>query len=464
MVSDGVDLSSPNARAANRARDSLSDSLSTLSVVGVSHHSCPVEVREKFALTDTSATAEPIKSDIEHVWLSTCNRTEMYSVLRGESRSAETVFANTLNLPSDFVGRHTYVKVGIEAVQHLFRVASGLESLVVGEDEILRQVRQALSSAQDKGKAGPVLERAFQSALSVGKRVRTETEINRYPASLSAAAVSILREGCGLGSLRDLSVLVIGAGDMGRAVTRCLKGMDAGGVAVANRTYARAKQIAHETGSVAVHWPLRPDHLAQYDAVISCTGSPDFVLTRNVVQKTLALRSRAGSVQLIDMAVPRDIEPNVCLVPGVQLKNIDDARSVVEDTVSKRAQYVEPAERIIDEHVDGFTEWMAGRSVSDAIRIMREHANRIRLNELDWLMPKLSALSTDDRDMVRQFSTRLVNKLLHMPTTRLRETGGQNEFDSVSELVLHLFDAENDAGHNGCRIGVERTSSTEFYG
>lgn len=425
--------------------------MSDASVIGVSHHTCPVEVREKFAYTATHTPSEYAESNSEVVWLSTCNRTEMYSVF-SEVKAAEAVFSRILDIPVELVQRYTFKMEGVEAVHHLFRVASGLESLVVGEGEILGQVRHALAEAREKGSAGPVLSRMFQDALAAGKRVRSETEINRFPASVSAAAASIVRERCN-GSLENSAVLVIGAGDMGRAVSRCLKGMQTRDLAVANRTYARAEALARDTGAAVLEWPARPDSLARYDAVISCTNAPGFVLTRDMVQAAVEEAPPGKSIHLVDIAVPRDIDPSVDSIPGVCLNNIDDVRSVVDDSVSRRSRYVEPSERIIREQIDGFMEWMAARNASEDIRLMRERANSIRLSELDWAMPKLAGLSQSEREVVEQFSTRLVNKLLHAPTLRLREAPSDSAPTSPSALVQYIFDLESDAKPNGSDAG-----------
>ncbi len=419
-----------------------------LTVTGVSHNTCPVEVREKFAFTENRPPSGGYEPNSEAVWLGTCNRTELYSVC-GSIGEAEESFAESLGIPTDFATQYIYVLEGVDAAQRLFRLASGLESLVIGEDEILGQIRRALVNAQAGDSVGPMLTRMFQDALATGKRVRSETEINRFPASVSAAAASIVRERCGMEGLSNSSVLVIGAGDVGRAVARCLKGMKTRNLAIANRTYARAEEVARGIGAEVIEWPLRPELLAQYDAIVSCTSAPGFVLTRRMVEEAVMSSPPHKSIQLMDMAVPRDIDPGVRWIPGVHLNNIDDARSVVDDSVDRRSSYIEPAERIIREQLDGFTKWMSAHSVSDSIRLMRERADLIRLGELEWVMPKLSGLSENERSLVEQFSTRLVNKMLHTPTLRLRETQSRGGSNSLSELVRHAFDLEEGVTHDG---------------
>ena len=408
-----------------------------LSVTGVSHNTCPVEVREKFAIAESHA---PVRVDVagsESVWLSTCNRTELYAISY-ESRAGEPEFSRTLQISGKLVAEYAYVLEGTDAIHHLFRVASGLDSMVVGEGEILGQVRRALAEASNFGSAGPILTRMFQDALAVGKRVRTETSINRFPASVSSAAASLIKNGT-LESLADASVLVIGAGDVARATVRCLKGMNVGNIAIVNRTRSRAEPVARENGAQILEWPVTAQRLAGFNTAVSCTSAPEFVLTRETVEAA-ASHLRAGeTLQLVDIAVPRDIDPSVSTVPGVHLNDIDDIQAVVDESLAMRSHYVEPAERIISDQLETFTAWMCTRSVSNSIQLLRDRADEIRARELEWALPKLSQLSQSELDVVAQLSNRLVKKLLHNPTLKLREAAAQGESEPVSELVHQLF-------------------------
>ena len=241
---------------------------------------------------------------------------------------------------------------------------------------------------------------------------------------------------------------------MGRAVARCLKGMKAREIGIANRTCSRAEELARSLGAKALEWPVSSEALAEYDAVICCTSAPGFVLTRHMVEATIGSVRPDEPMQLVDIAVPRDIDPGVCSLPGVQLSNVDDVRSVVDDSVCRRSRFVEPAERIIREPVDGFMEWMDARSASDSIRLMRERADAIRVGELDWAIPKLMGLSEGEREVVEQLSTRLVNKLLHAPTLRLRERNGDTVQRSRSTMVRYLFELESGAKSDGNNVGA----------
>ena len=335
---------------------------------------------------------------------------------------------------------------GTDAIRHLFRVASGLDSMVVGEGEILGQVRRALAEAQNLGSAGPILTRMFQDALAVGKRVRTETSINRFPASVSSAAASLVQTETA-GDLEDTRVLVIGAGDMARAMARCLKGMNVKDIAIVNRTRSHAETIARENGARVLEWPITAEGLAGFSTVMSCTSAPEFILTRETVEAAARHLRAEETLQLVDIAVPRDIDPCVSSIPGVHLTDIDDIQAVVDESLAMRSHYMEPAERIISDQIESFTGWMSTRSVSNSIQLLRDRADAIRVRELDWAMPKLSHLSQSELEIVAQLSNRLVKKLLHTPTLRLREAAAQGESEPVSELVHQLFglDGEREA-------------------
>lgn len=416
--------------------------MSIISVVGVSHHTCPIDVREQFAFTEGNPCAQFDERTSEAVWLSTCNRTELYSVAE-EPGSAEAAFAETLGVPAQVADRYSFTLEDEAAAHHLFRVASGLDSAVVGEHEILGQVRRSLVDAQEQGSVGPTLTRLFQAALAAGKRVRTDTRLGGSPVSVGGAAAAILREGLGGDSLEDASVLIVGAGEMARSVARSVSRMQTGVLAIANRTRDRAHELASETGAEVVEWPMTSERLARFDALVSCTSAPGFLMTREMMRDAVRHLPPGKAMHLVDLAVPRDIDPTVASIPEVALSNIDDARTVVDDSLSRRAEHVEPAERIIEEQLAGFREWLAARNVSDTIRLLKERADLIRLGELEWAMPKLAGLSQNERAVVEQFSARLVNKLLHTPTVRLRETASRGDPDCLNEHVLQVFDLED---------------------
>ncbi len=423
-----------------------SDTLPVLSVVGVSHQTCPLEVREQLTFTDDRPPAPRDERASEAVWLSTCNRIELYTVT-DEVTTAGTVFADHLDLPDAFPERYRYTLAEGDAARHLFEVASGLNSAVIGETEILGQVRRALGDAQA---AGPLLTRLFQDALATGKRVRTETEISCWPVSVSSAAASILRDRGGREHLEHSDILVIGAGEMARGVASCLAGMGAGSLTIANRTAERAHKLARKVEAEALTWPLTPAQLARFDAIVSCTSAPGFLLSHESVESAVRGRPQGKPLHLLDLAVPRDIDPQASAVEGVQLSNLDDARTIVDDSLQMRTQYMEPAGRIIEEQLDAFREWRAVRNVAESIRILKERADVIRQRELERVLPKLASLSTSEREAVEQFSNRLVNKLLHTPTLRLRETASRSEPDPLADLMREVFDLEpNGQSANG---------------
>ena len=234
---------------------------------------------------------------------------------------------------------------------------------------------------------------------------------------------------------------------MARAMARCLKGMNVQDIAIVNRTRSHAETIARENGARVLEWPITAEGLAGFSTVMSCTSAPEFILTRETVEAAARHLRGEETLQLVDIAVPRDIDPCVSSIPGVNLTDIDDIQAVVDESLAMRSHYMEPAERIISDQIESFTGWMSTRSVSNSIQLLRDRADAIRVRELDWAMPKLSHLSQSELEIVAQLSNRLVKKLLHTPTLRLREAAAQGESEPVSELVHQLFglDGEREA-------------------
>ncbi len=425
--------------------------MSVISVVGVSHHTCPIEARERFAFTEALPCVAVADRARESVWLHTCNRTELYSVAE-RTGAAEAMFADALQVPPDFTARYSYTLEEVEAARHLFRVASGLDSAIVGEHEILGQVRRAFAGAQGQGSAGPLLTRMFQDALVAGKRVRSETALGGAPVSVGGAAAAIIRKAQRGERAAPASALIIGAGSLARSVARAVGGMRTDAFAIANRTHERARELASETGAEAVAWPVPPENLARFDVIVSCTSAPGFLLTKATVAEAARRLPPGKSLHLLDLAVPRDIDPAVRSLAGVRLSNIDDARCVVDGARSQRAEQMAPAERIIEEQLDAFCGWLAARNVSDAIRLLKERADAIRQGELEWALPKLAGLSESERAVIEQFSARLVNKLLHTPTVRLRETAANGTGERLGDLVLQAFDL-GDGSREGTGAG-----------
>lgn len=422
-----------------------------LGVAGVTYHTAPLAAREQAALPPEGVRAalDRLRPMVhEAVLLSTCGRTELYAVPREPNDIASCFQAA---FPDSFRAYRPYVTsdFGEDAVLRLFRVSSGIDSLVFGESEILGQVRRAWDMAREAGAAGSLTSRLFQMALAVGKRVRSETEIGRFPGSVSSAAVTLAQKSLGR-DLRDCTVLVIGTGEVGRGVAKSLLERGATRLMVANHNEDRAHALAGQHGGVAVPWPIPAAALAQADIVLSSTGAPGLVLSRDDLSAALALRN-GDRLHLIDLAVPRDIDPGAADLPGVRLHNLDDIETAVASYIEQRRQTQPKVEAIVAEQQGQFGRWLRQRAVASTIQGLRERSEEVRLAEMRRALPKLPGLSERELAVVDQMTTRLVNKLLHPPTANLQAAAADGRGAEYGEIAADLFDlngASPSAGRN----------------
>jgi glutamyl-tRNA reductase len=401
-----------------------------LTLVGLSHHSAPVEIRERVAL-DLDAAAAFARSlagaDGEAVCLSTCNRTEVYST--GEADEAATALGVLAGRDLD----DALYRLGDEAAAlHLFRVAAGLDSLVPGEGEILGQVRAAYES----GRSGPLLDRVFREALHVGKRVRTETAIGESPASVSSAAAALAQQV--FGDLDGRHVLLVGAGKIGELAAQALASRGARIVLVAHRTLDRATDVARRFGGEALPLDRIEDQLARADVVVAATSAPEVVVTREQVAAALPAR-RGRPLFLIDIAVPRDLDPAINELDGCYLYDIDDLEAVVAETLAGRRREAERAEALVAEAAGRFRDWRASLDVVPAIQSLRARAEEIRAAELAKLEGRLS---DEERRTVESVTAQLVNKLLHLPTVRMKRAAAAADGHAYVDVVRDLFGLE----------------------
>jgi glutamyl-tRNA reductase len=392
-------------------------------LVGTSHHHAPVEVRERVALDAKDAagvTEELAHHGAEAVCLSTCNRTELY-IAHPQPDEAERLAQQALvALAGDEIEAVLYRLRGDAAALHLFRVAAGLDSLVPGEGEILGQVRDAYAG----GAAGPLLGRLFRHALHAGKRVRTDTAIGESPSSVSAAAAALAAQV--FGELRGRRVLVIGAGSVGEMTARTLAARGAD-VRVANRSIDRGVDIV----------PLDEldAELVGADVVVSSTSAPGYVVQR--AQVATALRARRGRpLFLIDLAVPRDLDPAIHELEGCYLYDIDDLEAVVAETLATRRREASQAEAIVAEEAERFAQWRSSLDVVPAVADLRARVEEIRAREVDRAA---RGLSDDERRAVESATARILDKLLHLPTVRIKEAGAGSEGLVYAAAVRHLF-------------------------
>jgi glutamyl-tRNA reductase len=404
----------------------------SLALVGISHHRAPVELRERVALDDRAARglARRLADEVgEAVCLSTCNRTELYVAGAGAQASAE---ASLVGLGGEEIGAALYRLRDEAAALHLFRVAAGLDSMVPGEGEILGQVR----AAYDGGAAGPVLDRLFRQALHAGRKARTQTAIGESPASVSSAAAALAAQV--FGDLRGCRVLVVGAGEVGEAAARNLVARGAELAFVANRSAERADRLVERLGGAVVALEHAAAELASTDVVVSSTGSPGLILSREDVAR--AARERKGRpLFLIDLAVPRDLDPAIAELDGCYLYDIDDLEAVVAETLAGRRREAERAERIVAEEAERFREWLASLDVVPAIASLRARAEEIRSAELRRAEARLGRLTDAERSVVESVTSQIVNKLLHLPTVRMKEAAAAADGVLYAEAVRHLF-------------------------
>jgi glutamyl-tRNA reductase len=409
----------------------------SLVLVGLSHRVAPVELRERVALPleQAGAVAHELANGGEAVCLSTCNRTELY-IAADDPDEAEARAVAALSglavLPEGELRPVLYRLRDEAAALHLFRVAAGLDSMVPGEGEILGQVR----AAYEAGVRGPLLDHLFRQALHAGKRVRTQTAIGESPASVSSAAAALAAQV--FGDLAGCRILLVGAGKIGELAARNLASRGAEIVFVANRSPDKAGELTRRFGGS----PLTLEHvsteLSRVDVVVSSTSAAGFVLTREDVARAIPER-KGRPLFLIDIAVPRDLDPAIHELDGCYLYDIDDLESVVAESLASRRQEASLAESIVAEEGEEFRVWQASLDVVPAIASLRARAESIRAGELERAKARLGRLSDSDRLAVESITSQIVNKLLHLPTVRMKEAAAGADGAVYADAVRHLF-------------------------
>jgi glutamyl-tRNA reductase len=390
-----------------------------LLLVGTSHRLAPVEVRERVALDAEGAAAlgARLARSREAVCLSTCNRTEIYFAAddaHEAEREATEALASLAGVPPAELEPYLYRLEQEAAAVHLFRVAAGLDSLVPGEGEILGQVR----TAYEHGSVGPMLDRLFRDALHTGKKVRTDTAIAESPGTTTSAAAALAAQV--FGDLHGSQIAIVGAGRIGALAARRLIKRGAELSFVANRTTSRGQLLADELGGEAIQLERVAEVAETADILVSSTGSSDVLLTKSDVASALPAR-KGRPLLLIDLAVPRDLDPGINELPDCYLYDIDDLEAVVEETLQGREAEFAKAEAITVAEADRFRDWLATRDVVPVIASIRERAEAIRRGELAKASGRLAGLSERERDAVESLTSQIVNKLLHEPIVRLKE-------------------------------------------
>jgi glutamyl-tRNA reductase len=415
-----------------------------LLLIGISHRVAPVELRERVAL-DLDASGELARKLAavagEAVCLSTCNRTELYVSGDGLPAAAEQAVAALAERSDLSEGDLRAVLYRLEdeaAGIHLFRVAAGLDSMVPGEGEILGQVRDAFEA----GSPGPLLDRLFRQAIHAGKKVRTETAIAESPASVSSAAAALAEQV--FGDLAGCRVLLVGAGKIGELAARNLVSRGAEITVVANRSVDKAQELAGAFGGRAVTLDGIAAELPKVDVVLTSTSAPGQLLTRADVAGALPGR-KGRPLFLIDIAVPRDLDPAIHELDGCYLYDIDDLESVVAESLAGRRREAGRAEEIVLDEAERFRSWQASRDVVPAIASLRALAEEIRKSELERARTRLERLSEAERRAVDAVTSRIVDKLLHAPTVKMKEAAAGADGAVYADALRHLFGLGDDA-------------------
>ena len=423
-----------------------------LVLVGLSHKTAPVDIREKLTFpTERQGEALSLLTGgnevAEAVILSTCNRTEIYVVAATEDGGVESVIdfmAGYHSVDRHALTRYLYIAKGEAVVRHLFRVVASLDSMVVGEAQILHQVKEGYESAFEAGATGRAFNKLFRQSFEVGKRVRTETAIGESAVSISYAAVELARKV--FDTLAGRTILILGAGKMSELTAKHLVGNGVGRVLVANRTFERAEEMAARFQGTAVPFDQLYDHVREADIVISSTAATEHVVTKHPLAK--ALRGRNRALFLIDIAVPRDIDPAVNSLPGVFLYDIDDLNGVVEANLEERMTEARRAEGIIDEEVAAFIGWLESMEVVPTVAAIRAKAEVIRQMELEKALKRLE-LSEKELKTIDALTCAIVNKMLHGPTARLKQAAGGKEGYTYMEIARALYGLEDSEDKRG---------------
>ncbi len=412
-----------------------------LIVIGLNYRTAPLELREKLSLTkkQQQEILERIKLSPKvegAIVLSTCNRTELYLEVENsaDNKIAFEIFNLISNLSVETLKNYIYIYNEIEAITHLYRVASGIDSLVIGEVQILGQVKRAFYRSRDLGLIDSYLYKIFTDAFRVAKQVRTETKISYGATSISYVAVELTKKI--FGSLSGETVLILGAGKMSELALKSLVDNGVTGVMVANRTYSRGEELANKFCAKVVRWNQLDEWVNKVDIIIASTAAPHYVLHYNLVKQVMD--TKRGPLFLIDIALPRDIDPRVAKIPGVHLYDIDDLEEVVEDNLAKRKEELKKVEAIIKNEIASLEEWINQQQAIPLIKDLRRRADTIKEEELSRALHKLE--SSDERLVVEELANRLTNKLLHLPTIKIKELAQNENSKEKLSIIQKLFE------------------------
>lgn len=419
-------------------------------VIGLNHRSTPLDLLERMTITDAAlpkALHNLIsRGDVsEAVVLSTCNRTEIYAVaerFHGAYQDVRDFLAEVAFLAPEDFSDHLYTHYDAPAVAHLFAVAAGLDSAVLGESEILGQVKVAWDRAREEGAAGPGLNLLFRHALEAGKRARTDTGIARHITSVSQAAVALAADR--LGGLAGRRVLVLGAGEMGEAMVLGLAKSGVADIAIANRTAEKSTELAARVDGRAVRIHDVVSAVAEVDVLLSSTGAASPLLEVDDVQEIVAARAGAPLL-IVDVAVPRDVDPAVAALDGVTLLDMDDLRAFADAGAQARQSEVGAVQQLLDDELERYLLATSAREVAPMIGALRDRAEELRRSEVDRFRNRLDGLDQAQLDAVEALTRRIIGKLLHEPSIALKDAVGTPRGDRLVASVRELFALEDEA-------------------
>ncbi|MFC4306134.1 glutamyl-tRNA reductase [Cohnella boryungensis] len=420
-----------------------------LIVVGLNYRTAPVEIRERFALSDREMplalqALRQTTGILEGVIVATCNRTEIYAVvdrLHLCGHYIRSFMEQWFGIPRQQFNSHLYMYEDDRAVEHLFRVSCGLDSMIIGETQILGQVRDAFLLSQEHQATGTIFNRLFKQAITLAKRAHSDTSIGENAVSVSYAAVELGKRI--FGRFDDKKVMIVGAGKMSELTAQHLHANGAKEVFVVNRTLEKAAELASKFQGIAMTLEQALERLSEMDIVISSTGAERFVITRRHIEEAMLSRKKKP-LFLIDIAVPRDIEPSSGDMPNVFLYDIDDLEGIVETNLAKRRKEAEIIEEMIELEQEAYRQWYATLGVSPLIRALQEKAASIHDSTLESLTRKLPELDERQMKVIRKLTKSIVNQIIHDPILRIKELSAEKRSDEAMKLFVQLFELEDE--------------------
>jgi len=436
-------------------------------VVGLNHKTAPIEIREKLSISDAQLREALIRLKSCHgidegVIISTCNRVEVCAVVQqvqtGFQRIKEFFEDHHPGLSPEEWNASLYLFSADEALRHLFRVASSLDSMVIGEPQVLGQLKEAFDTALHQKATGVILNKVFRKAISVAKRVRTETKIAESAVSISFAAVELAKKI--FGQLEGKEALLVGAGEMAELAVRHLVDNGVRKVMITTRNFDNAIELAKRFDGLPVRLEDFPRHLAEADILICSTGASHYVITAYHIEQAIQ-RRRNRPIFLIDISVPRNIDPNVNRIDNVFLYDIDDLQTIVDTNLEGRQKEALKAEEIVSEELTVINKWLKSLEVVPTITALRAKAEEIRRTELTKFLSKLAGLTPEQRETVEGLAASIVNKLLHSPLVALKDETRTENGAMYAETVRRLFNLDKDLPHPPPRAASERENEVE---